>query len=87
MSPLVGATCHVYSTSVDEPNDPMKKCPCGRLARRHSFQGTARRDEHAAKNNFTEDDFVTLVKPLTAYGQLGQFSNGARVCSIITTVN
>jgi hypothetical protein len=84
---LVGATCHVYSTSVDEPNDQKKICPCGRLARRHSFEGEAQRDEHAAKTTFTDNDFVTVVKPLTAYGQLRQFSNGARVCSIIIIVH
>jgi hypothetical protein len=83
---LVGATCHVYSTSVDEPNDQKKICPCGRLARRHSFVGEAQRDEHGDKTTFTDDDFVTIVKPLTAYGQLGQVSNGARVCFIIIIV-
>ncbi|CAF3799568.1 unnamed protein product [Adineta steineri] len=75
-SSLVGVTCHIYSTSMSEIDNETKECPCGRLSRRHSFNGQAH-TEHADKSTVEDDDFIA-VTPLTAFGQLGQSGNGAR---------
>ncbi|CAF1528136.1 unnamed protein product [Rotaria sp. Silwood1] len=41
---LLDATCHAYSTNDREIDDQTKVCPCGRLARCHSFDGSASRN-------------------------------------------
>ncbi|CAF4100977.1 unnamed protein product [Adineta steineri] len=76
-SSLVGVTCHIYSSSMNKVDNETKKCPCGRLPRRHSFDDKPH-TEHADKLTVEDDDFIA-VTPLTAFGQLGQSGNGARV--------
>jgi hypothetical protein len=74
---LVGVTCCVYSKSAKTKDD--KQCACGRLIRRHSFNGQPRK-EHQDKTIFNAKQFLDTVKPLTAFGQLGKSDNAARVC-------
>ncbi|CAF4372997.1 unnamed protein product, partial [Rotaria sordida] len=68
---LISVTCHAYSTNNRETDDQTKVCPCGRLARCHSFDGSAKMQD--ANATFSRK-FVTKQK-LTVYGQL---NNGAQ---------
>ncbi|CAF4975808.1 unnamed protein product [Rotaria sp. Silwood1] len=69
---LIGVTCHAYSTNDQKIVDQTKICPCGRLARDHSFDGSAERQD---ENAIFGPKFVTK-QDLTVYGQL---NNRARV--------
>jgi len=64
-------TCSAYSLADKDINDREKRCPCGRLARRHSFNGTAKRQD--AKGQFS----AKYVDPLN-YTMYGLLDNGSK---------
>ncbi|CAF1336004.1 unnamed protein product [Rotaria sordida] len=77
---LLSVTCHAYSTNNRETDDQTKVCPCGRLARCHSFDGLAKiQDANAAFSR----KFVTKQK-LTVYGQLNNGAQASRNISHTT---
>ncbi|CAF1301627.1 unnamed protein product [Rotaria sordida] len=77
---LLSVTCHAYSTNNRETDDQTKVCPCGRLARCHSFDGLAKMQD--ANATFSRK-FVTKQK-LTVYGQLNNGAQASRNISHTT---
>ncbi|CAF1001217.1 unnamed protein product [Rotaria sordida] len=77
---LLSVTCHAYSTNNRETDDQTKVCPCGRLARCHSFDGLEKMQD--ANATFSRK-FVTKQK-LTVYGQLNNGAQASRNISHTT---
>ncbi|CAF1531709.1 unnamed protein product, partial [Rotaria sordida] len=75
---LQGRTCKIYNRQSWTPsNDPDKLCPCGRLVRRHSFDGECLQPKENGPNscNWTfPDQFRDLIHsvqvPVNVFGTL-----------------
>jgi len=74
---LRSRTCKIYDRQARLlPKDPHEVCPCGRLVRRHSFDGISLQSKAANDRNYawTPPESVTHVSsiavPLTVFGRL-----------------
>jgi hypothetical protein len=76
---LISVTCHAYSVHDEHSVDQTKVCLCGRLARCHSFDDVAKRQEP----NVTFGRKYLSRQKLIVYGQL---HNGSKVRNIFITI-